>query len=126
MPLTEPTFVGRQAFMDGQGSQPEIPFTKLNIFHGCDSVSMRWLTERSANGQETESARLPVVGNVIIETVEAEDGAKYNFRIKTIYSEFNAAAWLVNLGVFTPAASTANSTAAAKRSLGNSLRGNII
>ncbi len=33
----------------------------------------------------------------------AEEGNEYNYRIHTIYSEFNSAAWLVNLGVFTPA-----------------------
>ena len=32
----------------------------------------------------------------------AEEGNKYKFRVKDIYSEFNAAAWLVNLGVFRP------------------------
>lgn len=52
--IVAPTFVGRQEFMDAQGSQPKIPFQKLNIFHGCDSVSMRWWTKRSAKGQETE------------------------------------------------------------------------
>jgi hypothetical protein len=56
--IEKPLFVGRQAFMDAQGSQPEIPFKKLQRFHGCDSVSMRWLTRRSANGQETETARI--------------------------------------------------------------------
>jgi len=56
--LTKPTFAGRQAFMDGQGSQPQIPFTKLQTFHGCNSVSMRWMTERSANGQATEAAQI--------------------------------------------------------------------
>jgi hypothetical protein len=40
--------------MDAQGSQPKIPFKKLNIFHGCNSVSMRWMTKRSAKGQESE------------------------------------------------------------------------
>lgn len=56
--ITGPTFSGRQAFMDGQGSQPQIPFTKLHIFHGCDSVSMNWLTERSAAGQKSEVASI--------------------------------------------------------------------
>ena len=56
--IVEPTFVGRQAFMDAQGSQPEIPFRQLNIYHGCDSVSMRWMTGRSAKGQETEVSRI--------------------------------------------------------------------
>lgn len=56
--ITGPTFSGRQSFMQGQGSQPQIPFTKLNTFYGCDSVSMRWMTERSANGQKTEVAAI--------------------------------------------------------------------
>lgn len=30
----------------------------------------------------------------------------YGFRVKELYSEFNAAAWLVNNGVFTPSAVT--------------------
>jgi len=50
--LTAPTFSGRQAFMDGQGSQPKIPFTQLNLFYGCDSVSLRWETTASAAGQK--------------------------------------------------------------------------
>ena len=43
---------------NAQGSQPRIPFQKLNIFHGCDSVSMRWVTPRSANGQKREVASI--------------------------------------------------------------------
>lgn len=35
-------------------------------------------------------------------TEPAEEGNEYNYRIHTIYSEFNSAAWLVNLGVFVP------------------------
>ena len=96
--LEGPTFSSRQEFMSAQGSQPRIPFKQLNLFHGCDSVSLRWVTRRSANGQETEVNDLPVVGNAIIETVKAGLGDKYNFRIKTLFSEFNAAAWLINLG----------------------------
>jgi hypothetical protein len=36
-----------------------------------------------------------------METVPDKDNS-YGFRIKVLYSEFNAAAWLVNNGVFTP------------------------
>jgi hypothetical protein len=36
-------------------------------------------------------------------TEPAEEGNEYDYRIHTIYSEFNSAAWLVNLGVFVPA-----------------------
>lgn len=56
--ITQPVFTGRANFMAGQGSQPEIPFTQLQIFHGCDSVSMRWMTSRSAKGQDSEAARI--------------------------------------------------------------------
>ncbi|KAK4547839.1 hypothetical protein LTR36_010558 [Oleoguttula mirabilis] len=131
--ITGPTFSGRQAFMDGQGSQPEIPFTKLHVFHGCDSVSMNWLTERSAAGQKTEVASIPVVGNVILTVVPAEAGSEYNFRINNIYSEFNTAAWIVNLGLFTPAGpvnylNATNTTSTAKRAISfdPSLRGPMI
>jgi len=66
-----------------------------------------------------------------------EGGDKYKFRIKELYSEFNAAAWLVNLGVFTPTGSvdyfsTANATntTATRRSIDYdfdaSLRGAMI
>jgi len=120
--IEKPLFVGRQAFMDAQGSQPEIPFKKLQRFHGCDAVSMRWLTRRSANGQPTETSTIPVVGNVIIQTVKSNPGDQYNFRIKTIYSEFNSAAWLVNLGVFVPENGT-EGDAGNKRSLPTNLRG---
>jgi hypothetical protein len=63
---------------------------------------MRWLTTRSGQGQRTEAAAIPVPGLVILETEPAEEGNKYNYRIHTIFSEFNSAAWLVNLGVFKP------------------------
>lgn len=41
-------------------------------------------------------------GLVILETIPAEEGNQYPYRVHTIYSEFNSAAWLVNLGVFKP------------------------
>jgi hypothetical protein len=49
------SFGSRQEFMDAQGSQPQIPFDTLQVFHGCDHIAMRWQTLRSANGQATES-----------------------------------------------------------------------
>merc|ERR1712233_181897 len=122
---TGPTFDGRQAFMDGQGSQPKIPFTTLNVFHGCRTVTVRWKTERSANGQPTEQAMIPVVGIAAMELVPAEPEN----------AEFNSLAWAVNLGLFTPAGpvdyvnGTNTTTTMDKRSLDNfdpSLRGPAI
>lgn len=89
--------------MEGHGKQQPIPFETLDVWHNCNgTVSMRWLTTRSAQGQATETAAIPVPGLVILETEPAEEGNIYNYRIHTIYSEFNSAAWLVNLGVFDP------------------------
>lgn len=130
--VNEISFNGRAAFMAAQGSQPEIPFDTLNTFHGCNHVATRWQTLRSANGQATESNDIvsssfflllaveerkriptnipssptqPVVGNGILVTVPDSNNT-YGFRVKELYSEFNAAAWLVNNGVFTPSAVT--------------------
>lgn len=55
IPVNGVSFAPRQAFMDAQGSQPQIPFTTLNVFHGCNTTTVRWQTERSANGQRTET-----------------------------------------------------------------------
>ncbi|TKA82725.1 hypothetical protein B0A55_01281 [Friedmanniomyces simplex] len=142
--ITGPTFASRAAFMAGQGSQPKIPFERLQTFHGCDSVSVRWMTTRSGNGQKTEAAMIPVIGNGLMYVVpaEANNAGGYRFRVKDLYSEFNAAAWLVNNGVYRPAGpvdyinqnTTANSTTTTtiKRSLESfenydeSLRGAMI
>ncbi|KAK5710707.1 hypothetical protein LTR15_012863 [Elasticomyces elasticus] len=123
--ITGPTFASRATFMAGQGSQPKIPFERLNVFYGCDSVAVRWMTTRSGNGQKNESAMIPVIGNGIMSVVpaEANNPSGYRFRIKVLYSEFNAAAWLVNNGIYRPAGPVdyivkTNTTTPVKRSMG--------
>lgn len=101
--MDKPTFASRAAFIDGQGKQPQIPFTKIRVWPGCRHVAMRWKTGKSANGHLTEVDDIPVHGHVIIDVVPAEAGNRFNWRIKNIWSEFNSGAWLVNLGVFKPA-----------------------
>lgn len=49
------SFTSRQDFMNAQGSQPQIPFDILNVFHGCDSITVRWQTTDSAAGQPTKA-----------------------------------------------------------------------
>lgn len=49
------SFSSRAQFMAAQGSQPQIPFDTLNTWHGCDAITTRWQTLRSANGQATEA-----------------------------------------------------------------------
>lgn len=93
--LNGPTFDSLAAFEAGQGGQPTIPWKTLNMWHTCDTVVVRWRSH--GPGQEPE----PVTGIVVIEAEYNKGGAE-PWLIKTVYSEFNSGAWLVNLGVFTP------------------------
>jgi hypothetical protein len=52
------TFTSRAEFSANHGKQPNIPFDTLNIFHGCNSTSVRWQTLRSGNGQVNEQAAI--------------------------------------------------------------------
>ncbi|KAK3050855.1 hypothetical protein LTR09_007933 [Extremus antarcticus] len=94
--LNAATFTGRENFMAGQGSQPAIPFKILNLYHTCDTVIIRWRSQ--GPGQEPE----PVTGIIVIEAEYQANDTTDPWLIKTVYSEFNSGAWLVNLGVFTP------------------------
>jgi len=100
-PVDAITFKSREEFSANHGKQPNIPFETLNVFHGCNSTSVRWKTVRSGNGQPKEQAVIPVIGTAILETIPDEENS-FGWRIKTLFSEFNTAAWLVNNGVFTP------------------------
>lgn len=60
--------------------------------HNCDTVTIRWLSK--GPGQEPEQ----VTGIIVLETVNLSN----TWLIKTVYSEFNSGAWLVNLGIFKP------------------------
>lgn len=103
------TFDSRVAFMEGQSAQPAIPWEQLNIWfehremtlhistnvcsrHTCTSVVVRWLSK--GEGQEPQQ----VTGIVVLETVNSNS----SWLIKTVYSEFNSGAWLVNIGLFEP------------------------
>lgn len=57
--LLVPIFTNRTQFMAGHGTQKGIPFETLNVWHDCNgTVSMRWWTSRSGQGQPTESAAI--------------------------------------------------------------------
>lgn len=87
--------------MAGQGSQPDIPFDILNLWHTCDTVIIRWRTTVSSGAPEF------VTGIIVMET-EHQKSTSEPFLIKTVYSEFNSGAWLVDLGVFTPSCSSSS------------------
>nr|POE63439.1 hypothetical protein CFP56_04342 [Quercus suber] len=93
LPLLSATFSNRTAFEIGQGQQPAINFQQLNIWHSCDTVMIRWMTTNTA---PITSPR-PVVGMITMETCPAAAGAPFPYLIDTVYSEFDAGAWLANL-----------------------------
>lgn len=93
LPLLSPTFSNRTQFELGQGQQPPINFQQLNIWHSCDSVIIRWETTNTANITNVK----PVVGMITMETCPAPQGNTYPYYIDTVYSEFDAGAWLQNL-----------------------------
>ncbi|KAM0723803.1 hypothetical protein Q7P37_000793 [Cladosporium fusiforme] len=96
-PLGSATFDSREDFKAGQGAQPAIPFEQLNLWHNCNTVTLRW--KSAGPGQEPQQ----VTGIIVLEVVKNN---KYNaaqkWLIKTVYSEFNSGAWLKNLGIFVP------------------------
>jgi len=89
VPLGVPTFDSRASFEVGQGSQPAIPFLKLNVWHNCETVTLRWMSTMSPSN---------VTGIIVLESVYQDK----TWLINTVYSEFNSGAWLVDLGVFKP------------------------
>jgi hypothetical protein len=93
VPLLMATFSNRTAFETGQGQQPQINFNQLNIWHSCDTVNIRWETTNTA----FISSSRPVVGMIAMEVSQAPQGNEYPYWIDTVYSEFDAGAWLSNL-----------------------------
>lgn len=106
VPLLGATFTSRKAFEAGQGSQAAINFNMLEHWPSCCSVSIRW---ESTNTAPIPSPR-PVVGIIVAETKKVHG----TWRIDTVYSEFDVAAWLENLQAagFCPT-TTASSTVSA-------------
>lgn len=93
LPLLSASFSNRSQFEAGQGQQAPINFFQLNMWHSCDTVIIRWETTNTANITGVR----PVVGLISMETVEAPAGNKFPYQISTVYSEFDAAAWLSNI-----------------------------
>lgn len=115
-PLGSPTFTSLESFQAGQGSQPNIPFEILNVWHGCDFVAMRW---KSPQPQATGPTPQEQVQGIIVMEV-CQGGEQEPWVIDTVYSEFNSGAWLYDLEVFKPTcdASGAPIAKASKRGLG--------
>ncbi|KAL9108598.1 MAG: hypothetical protein Q9227_006684 [Pyrenula ochraceoflavens] len=84
-PLGSVTFPSKQAFIQGAGSQANLPSVDtLNSWHTCDIIVWRFRANLTPN---------PSVG---IDVWEVDVDKK---QIKTIYAEFNSATWAQDIGV---------------------------
>jgi len=96
IPLGSVTFGSAQAYEAGQGAQPPIGLTVLGTDAiTCDGViALRWV---AAVG----SQQLPAQGITILKAIQVgnEDVLGPNgWQLKEIHTEFNSAAWIVDLG----------------------------
>ncbi|KAK5137265.1 hypothetical protein LTR08_000235 [Meristemomyces frigidus] len=114
LPLLSPSFSNRSQFELGQGQQAPINFQQLNLWHSCDAVIIRWETTNTANITDVK----PVIGLITMETCKAPDGNQFPYYIDTVYSEFDAAAWLQNIQAagFSAAAAAPTKPATKRRS----------
>jgi len=90
LPLGSLTFATKSAFLAGQGSQPNVPFTILNTWHTCDTVIIRWVSKQTPEQVQGFDA-------LVVEP-STNSSAPGPYQIKTTYGEFNSGAWLANLG----------------------------
>ncbi|KAK5119959.1 hypothetical protein LTR85_007035 [Meristemomyces frigidus] len=113
------TFDSRSDFEAGQGGQPNITFELLNVWHNCDTVTLRWRSSTPNPGPAAPATQEQVTGIVVLETKFNGWQSAQPFLIQSIFSEFNSGAWLYDLEVLKPS----NCSAAAKRDLESSHSG---
>jgi hypothetical protein len=101
MDLLAATFNDRAQFKTGQGEQPPINFAQLQLWNSCDAVTIRWMTTNTVNQTDPNLEKgyvvKPVTGIIVMATQPAPEGSQYPHVINTVYSEFDAGAFLQNL-----------------------------
>lgn len=88
------TFPSKSTFLAGEAAQPGVPFTLLNTWSNCNSVTFRYVVH---------PPDLDVQGIAVAEVQESKNGTGVGegarkWQIKTFYGEFNSAVWLTDLG----------------------------
>ena len=93
-PLLGTTFTDKASFKSESAAQPAEPFKITNYWFNCNNVIVRWQSDQSPQ---------PVVGISVLQVIPST--SSYKWQINMVWVEFDAAAWLVNLGVFKPTCS---------------------
>jgi len=96
IPLGATTFAGPQAYIAGQGAEPPIGFTVLSTDAiTCDgTIALRWVAQVGEN-------IYPVQGITILKAVQVgteEVVGPTGWQLAEIHTEFNSAAWIVDIG----------------------------
>jgi len=96
IPLGSVTFGSAQAYIAGQGAQPPIGFTLLGTDAiTCDGViALRWV---AAVGLQ----KFPAQGITILKAIKVGNDdvvGPTGWQLKEIHTEFNSAAWIVDVG----------------------------
>lgn len=87
--LGSPTFGSQAQLIAMQGTQANIPFRILNVWHDCDTVIVRWV-----------SALKPqqVQGIDVLEVSKSGKKPQSDWVIESVFGEFNSGAWLIDEG----------------------------
>jgi len=96
IPLGGPTFPSAQAYEAGQGAQPAIGVTVLATEAiTCDgTIVLRW------TGQVGQNI-YPANGITVLKAIKVGDAAVVGptgWQLEKIYTEFNSAAWIADIG----------------------------
>lgn len=87
IPLGINAYPSKQAFIAGQAQTPAIPVLQtLGSFYTCNQIAWRW------NGSSIGSNKYWVKGIITMDVNAATN------QIDAVYSEFNTAAWLADIG----------------------------
>lgn len=95
IPLGGPTFPSAQAYEAGQGAQQPIGVTLLATDAvTCDTIVLRWV------GQVGENI-YPANGITVLKVIQVGADASVGptgWQLSKIYTEFNSAAWIADIG----------------------------
>lgn len=90
IPFGSTTFPSKAAFIAGQGTQPAIGFSVLNIDAvTCDTIAFRWAA--------TLGPQTPIKGINILKASNL-NATTAGWQIKTVFSEFNSGLWSQEIG----------------------------
>ena len=90
IPIGATTFPSKAAFRAGQGSQPPIDFTVIQVLFTCSEVFFRWTAGVGLHN-------FPVKGLNLFSTSNLNN-TEAGFQILNSYTEFNVGAWEVDIG----------------------------